>query len=348
MTSLSASSGGGLSAYVLDQLIAVTKYIYSYCGGMKITTPLEVTGTITADTGVIVPAGGIDVVGGLVVDELVTGSLQLSGNLTVGTITGTLLTASQPNITSLGPLNSLSLTGPIDAASWDLDILGNTVQSGMITASTLSVSGNSAIHGLTVTGNETCTGTISATNGFTGTLLTGAQPFITSLGSLSSLGVSGNITLSGSLYNSRTFLSYYRTTGQVIPNVVYTPLVFNASTFTAVGPTVFSISGTGTFTNISSKTLLVMVIFYNVWTTTSIAGIRISFIDASSTPTDVGFCQIGGSDTVVVSTTSVAVFPIPPNGFFTPTVYQNSGAAIATYAAGTVFPNLGVTVLASY
>jgi hypothetical protein len=84
----------------------------------------------------------------------VTGTVA---NATNATTAGTVTTAAQPNITSVGTLSALSVTGNVSA------------------------------------GNFTGANLVSA-NFFTGTLTTAAQPNITSVGSLTSLDVTGNVT----------------------------------------------------------------------------------------------------------------------------------------------------------
>jgi hypothetical protein len=93
----------------------------------------------------------------------ITGTLTVTGNANVGNLgasllTGTLTTAAQPNVTSVGTLTSLAVTGNITS--------GNVyANSGTIGAQLL-----------------------------TGTLTTAAQPNVTSVGTLTSLAVTGNIT----------------------------------------------------------------------------------------------------------------------------------------------------------
>jgi hypothetical protein len=124
------------------------------------TTSIEVQ---TANGNANISIGGVSNVAlftttGAVITGTLSGTGNVSGaNLTTvgnvsGTnITGTLTTAAQPNITSVGTLTSLGVTGNITG--------GN-------------VSGTSIV----------------------GTLTTAAQPNITSVGTLTSLGVTGNIT----------------------------------------------------------------------------------------------------------------------------------------------------------
>jgi hypothetical protein len=91
---------------------------------------------------------------------------------------GTLTTASQTNITSVGTLGSLAVTGNITGGN----VLGGAnVNATTLTGATVSVTGN-------ITG-----GNLSGTS-IVGTLTTAAQTNITSVGTLGSLAVTGNAT----------------------------------------------------------------------------------------------------------------------------------------------------------
>ena len=123
-------------------------------------------------------------------------------NLTASTLTGTLLTASQPNITSLGTLTSLN-TGNI------------TLNGTLITATATELNYNDittigtgqASKALILDSNRDITNirNLTATN-LTGIIQTASQPNITSIGTLSSLSSSSistnSITLNGTLITS--------------------------------------------------------------------------------------------------------------------------------------------------
>lgn len=169
-----------------------------------------------------------------------TGNLNVTGNATFGninsvskinavTLTGTLTTASQPNITNLGALNSLSVNGlsNLGPAS-NLKISGGGANYFLMTDGSSNISWNdgtlkpvsgsntqvqfndNGAFGATAnfTFNKTTNvlsvnGTINAGN-LGGSLTTAAQPNITSIGTLTQLIVNGNIgginqTLSGNL-----------------------------------------------------------------------------------------------------------------------------------------------------
>jgi hypothetical protein len=100
----------------------------------------------------------------------ITGSTHFLSSITVdGSITGTLATAAQPNITTLGTLLSLAINGDTtthnlipNAGSWSIGQSGQPYVN------------------------------IWATN-LNGTVATATQPYITSVGTLSALSVAGNI-----------------------------------------------------------------------------------------------------------------------------------------------------------
>ena len=133
-------------------------------------------------------------------------SLAVTGNVSAGnvsatdvsgtTLGGTLTTAAQPNVTSVGTLTSLAVTGNASA--------GN-----LSTGGALSVTGNANVGNIggtngvftNVSGNGSALSAITGANVtgqvgnalVAGTVYTAAQPNITSVGTLSSLSVTGNI-----------------------------------------------------------------------------------------------------------------------------------------------------------
>jgi hypothetical protein len=107
----------------------------------------------------------------------------LSGAATSATTAGTVTTAAQPNITSTGTLTSLGVSGTVTASAF-------TANTGVFTG---NGSGLSAIAGANVTGTV-ANATFATSAGTAGTVTTAAQPNITSVGTLTSLGVNGTIT----------------------------------------------------------------------------------------------------------------------------------------------------------
>ncbi|GMF56519.1 unnamed protein product [Phytophthora fragariaefolia] len=108
---------------------------------------------------------------------VVSGGVGVAGQLTASTIAGTIQTAAQPNITSIGTLSSLTVSGGLSAST-----LTGTLQ----TASQPNITSVGALTSLSVAGG------LSAST-LAGTLQTAAQPNITSIGTLTSLTVSGSI-----------------------------------------------------------------------------------------------------------------------------------------------------------
>lgn len=166
-----------------------------------------------------------------------------TGTLSATSLTGTLTTAAQPNITSVGILTSLGVSDTITAANITANtgvFTGNanglsslqaanvvgTVESSTNAAALLqntststtvypmfttsSANGNSqAVFNTSISANL-ANATITATRfvgALSGNVTTAAQPFITSVGSLSNLSVSGNI-YAGNIYaNTGTIIA---------------------------------------------------------------------------------------------------------------------------------------------
>ncbi len=119
----------------------------------------------------------------------VTSTTQVA-NLNVATAgtAGTVTTAAQPNITSVGTLTSLGVSGTVTASTLVSNIATGTAPF-TVTSTTQVANLNVATAG-------------SATTA--GTVTTAAQPNITSVGTLTSLGVSGAVTASTLVSNVAT------------------------------------------------------------------------------------------------------------------------------------------------
>ena len=183
---------------------------------------------------------------GTLISLSVTGNIN-SGNLAGTNISGTLTTASQTNITSVGTLGSLSVTGNITSSANILAMVGSVVTeniknqggtgiylapgpSGYInffttTGDRVSItdSGNISAVGNVISGNLTTSGVVIATGNITGgnlsgtsiagTLTTAAQTNITSVGTLTSLSVTGNTTSGNLLVGSGQVVTTGNITG---------------------------------------------------------------------------------------------------------------------------------------
>jgi hypothetical protein len=137
-----------------------------------------VAGAIGVVTNLIVGTGGT---GNLNANGTISASGNVTGNYFIGNgsqltnlIATTVTTNAQPNITSTGTLVSLSVTGNAN--------VGNLSTAGNVTGSYILGNGSQL----------TSVTAVSATTA--GTVTTNAQPNITSVGILTSLSVSGNVT----------------------------------------------------------------------------------------------------------------------------------------------------------
>ena len=186
---------------------------------------LAVTGAVTASLFSGSGAGLSDINGANVSEVPNAHYASLSGLADVATEAGTVTVAEQPNITSVGLLTSLNITGNIISGNANLGnaveanyflgngslltgvIVGiaNTIANGdsniAVFNTTIGLSANNTANvvvvtydGANVTGNLKVTNTVTAEL-ITGTLTTAAQPNITSLGTLTGLTVDGAVTV---------------------------------------------------------------------------------------------------------------------------------------------------------
>ena len=115
--------------------------------------------------------------------------------VTATTLSGTLQTAAQTNVTSVGTLTGLDVNGHTE--------LDNVNVSGVSTfAGAADFNGSIDVDGHTELDDVNVSGAITATTftgNLAGTVNTAAQPNITSVGTLSALTVSGDITANGNI-----------------------------------------------------------------------------------------------------------------------------------------------------
>ena len=160
--------------------------------------------------------------------EIANSSVVVSnGNVSANLLTGTLTTASQPNITSTGTLAGLVVAGDITPNANitynlgnntnrfnDLYLANSTIYIG---SQTISANATNVIISGILTAN--ISGNISGNAATAGTVTTNAQPNITSVGILSSLSVSGNIT-TGNLGGANSITgNYFIGSGNNLSNI---------------------------------------------------------------------------------------------------------------------------------
>jgi hypothetical protein len=112
-----------------------------------------------------------------------TGNVDGITSLTATTLTGTLQTASQPNITSVGNLPTVSIAG--SAIGNEASYLSGSVAGTALASKAMVLDSSKSISGIT---------SLSATN-ITGTLLSAAQPNVTSVGTLTGVTISGSAAI---------------------------------------------------------------------------------------------------------------------------------------------------------
>ena len=227
----------GPNGNIFATVNAVGNILVLSTGGASVTGTMSATGNVTGsnvNTGGLVSATGninggnvnagignfTTVIGAANANSLTSGTVgadRLSGSYVInvtGNVSGTAATvtnAAQANITSVGTLTALSVSGNI--------VGGNVSTAGLITATgnvntsagvlaTGNIRGGNLISAglITATGNITG-GNLSGTS-IVGTLTTVAQNNITSVGTLTSLAVTGNISggniLGGANVNATT------------------------------------------------------------------------------------------------------------------------------------------------
>ena len=201
-------------------------------------------------------AGNITSNGSLIASSLTVPTIVSLGNSTIGNIqtnsvtatnlTGTLLTAAQPNITSVGTLSALNVNGAVGITgnaiiSNNLYVTGNlfvagnqtTVNSESVTTNELTLTlANGAPTGAATNGSGVFVAVANAAitydytsdswvlnknlvvsnvnaGNVTGTLTTASQPNITTVGTLGALSVTGNVS-SGNVITTRADLTSVR------------------------------------------------------------------------------------------------------------------------------------------
>jgi hypothetical protein len=173
----------------------------------SITNVLSVSGNIISNnfigTGNITIAS-INANGNITANYLIGNGSQLTGitatTANFANYAGNVTVSSQPNITSVGTLTSLSVAGNVTAGNANL---GNSVVANFFTGRFY--------------GNANTAGTVT----------TNAQPNITSVGTLTSLSVSGNITAGNANLGNSATANFYFGNGAFLTgvgNANYSPL----------------------------------------------------------------------------------------------------------------------------
>jgi len=127
--------------------------------------------------------------------------------LTAEQLTGTLQTAAQPNVTSVGTLMSLAVAGNVTVGSTvisesDIAQIDGIAPGQVAPSKAVVVDANKDISEF-----RTLTAVHLVSEDVAGTLLTAAQPNVTSVGELTSLAVAGDVNVGGTLTVGGTIIS---------------------------------------------------------------------------------------------------------------------------------------------
>ena len=202
---------------------------------------------LNANLGNLVEANYVNVANDITIGAGSGGNITGANLISANFFTGTLTTAAQPNITSVGNLTSLQVNGTANAgnlsASGTLNVVGN--------ANVGNIGGNIAVFTGNLTAANANLGNLASANFLQGTLTSTNQPNIQSVGTLTGLQVNGtaNITDINSI-------------GNIVGNTINanialnTPLVQNGNSnialtpngnisLTASGNTTFVVTGSG-------------------------------------------------------------------------------------------------------
>jgi hypothetical protein len=238
---LSALTGANVTGTVANASYATTAGTVTTAAQPNITsvgtlTSLTSSGNITG-VYILGNASGLTSLTG----ANVTGTVA---NATSATTAGTVTTAAQPNITSLGSLTSITSSGNITGANVNATgnvTGGNVISTDFMKALTIQATGN------LTGGNANIVNSVNAVNGnFTNvaaTLTTAAQPYITSVGNLVNLSVTGNVSSSGNISGN-----YFIGNGSQLTGVPSGPIfmAYNSANQNLINGAVVLIFGTTT------------------------------------------------------------------------------------------------------
>lgn len=144
---------------------------------------------------------------------------NITGQVANALVAGTVYTNAQPNITSVGTLTSLAVTGNVTAGniSGANRITANFITGTLTTAAQPNVTSVGTLTSLNVTGNINAAN-VNATR-LCGSLITAAQPNVTSVGTLTSLNVTGNIVSGNANLGNAVRANFFIGDGGLLSNI---------------------------------------------------------------------------------------------------------------------------------
>ena len=270
-----------------------------YAGGIITGDAYFLSTTPTTGIG----TGAVKINGGL----SVAGNIQTAG--LVGPLYGTIQTAAQPYITSVGVLPTLTANS-IQATSLGLNSL--TATGGTVSFQTFTASGNVTVANIVAT----------QFNGqLQGLVALPAQPLITSLGTLTTLSVAGNIsapTLNGNLNSTNAVIgSIYSNDYNFANGSPYITTLANTADIVANVSSGYNIGSSLTPTGVTagsygSNTATLTATVDNKGRLSQLTQVAIAPITMISPTGNVGSMTIGAN--LTLSTTNGVVINPTPNG----------------------------------
>jgi hypothetical protein len=301
-------------------------------------TGLGVNGNITAAN--ITANTGVFTGNGSGLTALAGGNV--TGQVANALVAGTVYTAAQPNITSVGTLTSLSVTGNASAGNIStggvLSVTGNAnvgnigATNGVFT----NVSGNGA--GLTAIAGGNVTGQV-ANALVAGTVYTAAQPNITSVGTLTSLTVTGNASAGNISTGGVLSVTGNANVGNIgATNGVFTNVSGNGAALTALNASNIS-TGTLAQARLANSTITVNGTTLTLGGTSTITANTTNTLTLGTYLTGTSF-NGGAAVTAAVDATDAAtaskVVARDTNGSFSANVITANSFVGAASTAGTV------------
>ena len=330
---LTANSVGANLTYINSPNAIATSII-----GSSVANPGGSVNTIQYnDSGIFNGSANFTITGGNIV--------SLTGNFTATTIAGSLITASQPNITSVGNLSGLVVAGNIIPNANITYNLGNNTNrfndlylaNSTIYIGTQTISANTT--SVSISGDlvANITGNVTGNSSTAGTVTTNAQPNITSVGTLTSLSSSGNIdglNITGAHYGNANGLT-------AIPGANVSGAVSYATTANSVAGA--NVSGEVAYANIANAVAGANVSGAVSYATTanSVAGANVSG--------EVAYANIANSVAVANVTGIGNIATINKDGNSSNVLYGNGVfAAVTGGGNGTYGDSNVVTLLNAY
>jgi hypothetical protein len=267
----------------------------------------------------------------------VTGNIA-SGNLSGTSIVGTLTTAAQTNITSVGTLTSLSVTGNITSGN----LQGTNIAGTLTTAAQTNITSVGTLTSLGVTGNIT-TGNANASGNISATFFKGDGSLLTnvvSLGASAIVNGTSNIAFTGSGGNATiniggtANIGVWATTGVYITGLGNATGNLNGANLTTPGV----VTATGNL-NGNNATITNAVVATTGAFTGNVTGNY--FLGNGSQLT--GLAATYGNANVVANLAALGTNPITTTGNITGNYFLGNGSQLTGLAA--TYGNSNVTTL---